>query len=247
MNGTSIECVLPLTPLQEGQLFHARVRRGRPESLQHVPVGHAVRTLDVAALRSASARLQARHQCMRACFRQDRTNQTVQVVLREVPLLWRQIDLSGLPEPERAERLERLAQETRSDPLRPHEGAADPVRAGAAGAGRAPLHPLHAITPCWTDGLPGCCWASWHSSTNGAGTTPACRRHRRTRTTTAGWRNRTAPRRRTRGGPRSPDCRGRPCWRRLILTGGWRTADVPCRGARRAGHEAARTSPVAAA
>ncbi len=115
MNHVSIECVLPLTPLQEGQLFHAEFTGAGPSLFNMYLSAKLSGPLDVAALRSACARLQARHQCMRACFRRDRTNQTVQVVLRDVPLLWRQVDLSGLPEPERAERLEQLARETRSE------------------------------------------------------------------------------------------------------------------------------------
>ncbi|MFI0482827.1 amino acid adenylation domain-containing protein [Actinomadura sp. 9N215] len=115
MSRSGIECVLPLTSLQEGQLFHAEFDEAGPSLYNMFLSALLTGPLDAAALRSACARLQARHQCMRACFRRDRENRTVQVVLREAPLLWRQVDLSGLPEPERAERLERLAQETRSE------------------------------------------------------------------------------------------------------------------------------------
>ncbi len=110
----SIECVLPLTPLQEGQLFHAEFDEAGP-SLYNMSLSALLTgPLDVAALRAACAKMLARHQCMRACFRQDRTNRTVQVVLRDVPLLWRQVDLSACQEPERSERLARLTEETRS-------------------------------------------------------------------------------------------------------------------------------------
>jgi amino acid adenylation domain-containing protein len=110
----SIECVLPLTPLQEGQLFHAEFNEAGPSLFNMYLSALLTGPLDVPALRAACARMQARHQCMRACFRQDRTNRTVQVVLRDVPLLWRQVDLSAVPEPERAERLAQLTEETRS-------------------------------------------------------------------------------------------------------------------------------------
>jgi nonribosomal peptide synthetase DhbF len=114
VNHASIECVLPLTPLQEGQLFHAEFNEAGPSLFNMYLSALLTGPLDVAALRAACARMLARHQCMRACFRQDRTNRTVQVVLRDVPLLWRQIDLSAYPEPERAVRLEQLTDETRS-------------------------------------------------------------------------------------------------------------------------------------
>ncbi|MFI0446667.1 amino acid adenylation domain-containing protein [Actinomadura sp. 6N118] len=115
MNRADIECVLPLTPLQEGQLFHAEFDEDGPGLYNMYLSALLSGPLDVAALRSACARLLARHQCMRACFRRNRENQIAQVVLREVPLLWRQVDLSGLPEPERAERLDRLERETRTE------------------------------------------------------------------------------------------------------------------------------------
>jgi amino acid adenylation domain-containing protein len=115
VTGSSIEDILPLTPLQEGQLFHAQF----DEAGSNLYVMHLSALLsgplDASALRAACARMVARHQCLRACFRPDRTNQTVQVILREVPLAWRQVDLSGYPEGERAERLDRLTQAVRSD------------------------------------------------------------------------------------------------------------------------------------
>jgi amino acid adenylation domain-containing protein len=114
VNHASIECVLPLTPLQEGQLFHAEFNEAGPSLFNMYMSALLTGPLDVAALRAACAQMLARHQCMRACFRQDRTNRTVQVVLRDVPLLWRQIDLSACPEPERTVRLEKLTEETRS-------------------------------------------------------------------------------------------------------------------------------------
>jgi amino acid adenylation domain-containing protein len=115
VNHASIECVLPLTPLQEGQLFHAEFDETGPGLFNMYLSAKLTGPVDVVALRAACARMLARHQCMRACFRQDRNNRTVQVVLRDVPLRWRQVDLSACPEPERAERLERLTEETRSE------------------------------------------------------------------------------------------------------------------------------------
>jgi amino acid adenylation domain-containing protein len=112
---TSIEDVLPLTPLQEGQLFHAQFDEAGPNLYTVYLSALLSGPLDVAALRSACAQLLARHQCLRACFRPDRADQIVQVVRREVPLLWRQIDLSGYAEGERAERLDRLTLAVRAD------------------------------------------------------------------------------------------------------------------------------------
>jgi amino acid adenylation domain-containing protein len=122
VNRASIECVLPVTPVQEGQIFHTQFAEGGPNFYAMYLSALLSGPLDVAALRSACARLQARHQCLRACFRENRANQVVQVVLRDVPLAWRQVDLSGYPESERAQRLDRLtadAQAERFDPAKP--------------------------------------------------------------------------------------------------------------------------------
>jgi amino acid adenylation domain-containing protein len=111
---SSIEDILPLTPLQEGQLFHAQYSETGP-SLYTVYISALLSgPVDPAALRVAWAQLLARHQSLRACFRQDRTHRLVQVIRREVSLPWRQVDLSGYPEPERSERLEQLTQEARA-------------------------------------------------------------------------------------------------------------------------------------
>ncbi|MFG2043082.1 amino acid adenylation domain-containing protein [Dactylosporangium sp. NPDC048998] len=109
---TSIECVLPLTPLQEGQLFHADFAESGPSLFNMHLSALLTGPLNVAALRAACATMLARHQCMRACFRPDRTGRTVQVVVRDVPLLWRQVDLSAVAEPEQSVRLRQLVEET---------------------------------------------------------------------------------------------------------------------------------------
>jgi amino acid adenylation domain-containing protein len=119
---TSVEDVLPLTPLQEGLLFHARFDESGPDVYTMQLSALLSGPLDVAALRASCAELVARHQALRTCFRQDRANRTVQVVRRAVPLAWRQVDLSGLAEPDRGTRLAELlraAQAERFDLAKP--------------------------------------------------------------------------------------------------------------------------------
>jgi amino acid adenylation domain-containing protein len=119
---TSVEDVLPLTPLQEGLLFHARFDESGPDVYTMQLSALLSGPLDVAALRASCAELVARHQALRACFRQDRSNRTVQVVRRTVSLAWRQVDLSGVDEPERELRLTELlraAQAERFDLAKP--------------------------------------------------------------------------------------------------------------------------------
>jgi len=108
--------------VQEGQLFHTQFAEDGPNFYAMYLSALLSGPLDVAALRSACAALQARHRCLRACFRENRANQLVQLVLRDVPLAWRQVDLSGYPESERGERLDQLtaaAISERFDPAQP--------------------------------------------------------------------------------------------------------------------------------
>jgi amino acid adenylation domain-containing protein/non-ribosomal peptide synthase protein (TIGR01720 family) len=95
--GPELADVWPLSPLQEGLLFHA----GYDEQSRDVYVEQ--RTLDLAGpvdaevLRASWAALLERHASLRAGFRQG-----FQVIARSVPLPWREADLSGRPDAEAA-------------------------------------------------------------------------------------------------------------------------------------------------
>ncbi|CRK58227.1 Siderophore biosynthesis non-ribosomal peptide synthetase modules @ Bacillibactin synthetase component F [Alloactinosynnema sp. L-07] len=112
---TTVEDVLPLTPLQEGLLFHARFDESGPDVYTMQFSALLEGPLDVVALRASCAELLARHQSLRACFRQDREDRTVQVVRREVALPWRQVDLAGHTGTEQAERLAELTRSAQGD------------------------------------------------------------------------------------------------------------------------------------
>ncbi|MEK8169896.1 condensation domain-containing protein [Streptomyces sp. M19] len=101
MKRARIEDVLPLTALQEGFLFHSLYDE-RAADVYHLQLAFALRgSLDAAALRRSCAgccgatpicgRLQAR-----------RSGESVQVVLAEAELPWREVDLSD-EEPDRRE------------------------------------------------------------------------------------------------------------------------------------------------
>ncbi|MER6666691.1 amino acid adenylation domain-containing protein [Amycolatopsis japonica] len=112
MAQSRIEDIWPLSPLQAGLVFHA-VYDG--EGLD-VYIGHWVLELDgpvdAARLRAAWEALLARHASLRACFRQRKTGETVQIIARQVELPWREIDLSHLENPEAA--VHELAEEDRT-------------------------------------------------------------------------------------------------------------------------------------
>jgi amino acid adenylation domain-containing protein/non-ribosomal peptide synthase protein (TIGR01720 family) len=100
--------VLPLTPLQEGMLFHAQLgaRGDDPYVVQLVLALDGV--VDAAGLRRAAERLLTRHPNLRAGFVSRREGTPVQVVPRHVELTWREHDLSEIAEPGRDAELARL-------------------------------------------------------------------------------------------------------------------------------------------
>jgi hypothetical protein len=222
VTSVSIECVLPVTSMQEGLLFHTQFAEDGPNFYAMHLSALLSGPLDAAKLRSACEQMQARHQCLRGCFRENRANQVVQVVLRDVPLAWRQVDLAGYPESERTERLGRLTEAAlseRFDPAKPPLSRYLLVR----------LAPDQHRFIIWTSPA------------------PPCLRRRPPRITTAGWPSRTVRRRRAPGRPRSPGCQGPPCWRRLIPAGGWLAARSSGSSCRPSWSRTCETSAAAAA
>ncbi|MGW6739455.1 amino acid adenylation domain-containing protein [Streptomyces sp. NPDC055025] len=95
---TAIEDIWPLSPLQEGLLFHASLG----DEASDVYAGQRALALDgpldVDRLRRSWEGLIARHGTLRASFRRRKSGEAVQIIAREVELPWREVDLSGLPE-----------------------------------------------------------------------------------------------------------------------------------------------------
>ncbi|TQM69597.1 amino acid adenylation domain-containing protein [Actinomadura hallensis] len=104
--------VLPLTPLQEGFLFHTLV--DEPDGNVYV-VQHVIDLrgpLDAAALRRAAQAVLDRHAPLRAGFVRLDDGRIVQVVPDgPVAVPWREVDLGGLGAAEREERAARIAAE----------------------------------------------------------------------------------------------------------------------------------------
>jgi amino acid adenylation domain-containing protein len=115
--------VLPLSPLQQGLHFLAAEGSGPDPYILQLSV-RIDGDLPSGALRGAAAALLERHPHLRGCFRTRRTGETVQVILesRDVEVPWREVDLTGRPEAERAQAADRVADEDRGerfDPSRP--------------------------------------------------------------------------------------------------------------------------------
>ncbi|AMW13850.1 hypothetical protein A4E84_32730 [Streptomyces qaidamensis] len=115
----AIEDILPLSPLQEGLLFHSVYDRSgddvyTAQSVFELTDHGGAAPLDTDALRAAVAGLLSRHAALRACFRERKSGEWAQLVLRHVEPDWREIDLSGLPEAERAAEADRIVTEDRT-------------------------------------------------------------------------------------------------------------------------------------
>ncbi|MEV5378992.1 amino acid adenylation domain-containing protein [Streptomyces nondiastaticus] len=118
--------VLPLSPLQEGLLFHTAFDRQAPDVYTVQLVFELHGRVDAAALRAAVAALLHRHPNLRAGFWQQGADQPLQVIPREVKLPWREVDLTdrrdGRDGREQDQELARLVDEDRAerfDPARP--------------------------------------------------------------------------------------------------------------------------------
>ena len=110
-----IEDILPLTPLQEGLLFHVLYdEQQRDVYTVQLELG-LQGALDGEALRTAAQALFERHASLRAGFQHEDLSKPVQVILRRVTVPWRQVDLSGLEASERARQLEDLLAQDRRE------------------------------------------------------------------------------------------------------------------------------------
>ncbi|MQA27020.1 MAG: amino acid adenylation domain-containing protein, partial [Micromonosporaceae bacterium] len=107
-----IEDVWPLSPLQEGLLFHAQYDEDAPDVYVEQRVMGLAAPLDVDVLRASWAALLQRHASLRACFQQpEGMDRLVQVVAQGVDLPWREVDLSGQPTADAEAEAARLQEE----------------------------------------------------------------------------------------------------------------------------------------
>ncbi|TDD61280.1 amino acid adenylation domain-containing protein [Kribbella antibiotica] len=110
----AIEDVLPLSPLQDGLLFHALYDEQGPDVYLVQLAVDLQGPLDATALQEAATELVRRHASLRAGFAATSSGRYVQVIRRELPLVWEHHDLSGLGETDRAAELTRLIEADRS-------------------------------------------------------------------------------------------------------------------------------------
>ena len=100
-----VEDILPLSPLQEGLLFHALYDVQAPDIYTVQIMLGLEGPLDGETLEIAANALVTRHSTLRAGIQHEDLNQPVQVIVSQPVVPWRRIDLSQLDAIERERRL----------------------------------------------------------------------------------------------------------------------------------------------
>jgi amino acid adenylation domain-containing protein/non-ribosomal peptide synthase protein (TIGR01720 family) len=114
MIGSRLEAVLPLSPLQEGMLFHARYSADGPDLYTQQFSVDLAGPLEAARLRAAVQTMVGRHANLRACISQLDSAQPVQAIVSDVEVPWTELDLGATHGDELAAELARLLEQDRS-------------------------------------------------------------------------------------------------------------------------------------
>src|SRR5947209_7479778 len=112
MNKYNIQMMYPLSPLQQGILFHALYESDVGLYFEQTTcelLGH----LDAEALKRAWQRVIERHGVLRTLFVWENRNQPLQIVRERVPLPWEALDWRGLAPEEHQVRLTTFLQQDR--------------------------------------------------------------------------------------------------------------------------------------
>ncbi|WP_063806619.1 non-ribosomal peptide synthetase [Streptomyces regalis] len=94
-DGSLVEDILPLSPLQQGLLFHALFDEGAQDVYTMQSLVEIEGPLRPALLRTAAEELFARHANLRSAFLHEDLDEPVQVVLKQVPVNWAEADATG--------------------------------------------------------------------------------------------------------------------------------------------------------
>ncbi|MFF7772778.1 condensation domain-containing protein, partial [Streptomyces massasporeus] len=116
MSKSRLESILPLSPLQEGLLFHALYDEESPDVYVVQLALQFEGDLDTERLRSAADAVLKRHANLRAGFRQRRQQegQPVQLIAADVKAPWRLVDLRDHDADERTAVLDRAVAEEKA-------------------------------------------------------------------------------------------------------------------------------------
>ncbi|MGB8509704.1 MAG: amino acid adenylation domain-containing protein, partial [Pyrinomonadaceae bacterium] len=108
----NVEAIYPLSPSQQGMLFHSVYNHGSGEYIAQF-VCTLYGELDVRAFRRAWERVLQRHPVLQSAFVWEGQAEALQVVCRQVELPWQEQDWRGLSRGEQGERLEAYISEDR--------------------------------------------------------------------------------------------------------------------------------------
>lgn len=110
MSNSNIEAIYPLSPLQEGMLFHHLLT---PEATAYFVQMSCTLSgdLDVAAFKRAWSKVIERHAVLRTVFTWEQRDKPLQVVLAQMPLPWTQYDWRDTPAEEQEQRFTSLITE----------------------------------------------------------------------------------------------------------------------------------------
>ncbi|MFE7723777.1 amino acid adenylation domain-containing protein, partial [Nocardia rhizosphaerihabitans] len=107
-NYPALSEIWPLSPLQAGLMFHAMLSSATVDVYTVQAVLDLTGTLDTERLRRAAQAVLDRYPNLRTAFVTDSAGQPVQVVMSELEVPWREVDLTDLPEDERLPRMQQL-------------------------------------------------------------------------------------------------------------------------------------------
>jgi NRPS condensation-like uncharacterized protein len=102
----------PLSPMQQGMLFHTLYEPDSGAYLMHV-IGTLPGHLHVPAFRKAWERLLSRHPVLRTSFVWEGLNEPLQVVREKVELPWEEIDWRHLTSSEQEQRMQQFLKNDR--------------------------------------------------------------------------------------------------------------------------------------
>ncbi|MGW2230890.1 amino acid adenylation domain-containing protein [Streptomyces formicae] len=116
-HGSALTEVWPLSPLQEGLLFHSDFDNQGPDVYAVQFMLSVEGPLDAPRLRTSWEQLLDRHAALRASFHRRKSGEAVQLITRNVTLPWREVDLSQLAEVDIRDQAEKLAAQERAERL----------------------------------------------------------------------------------------------------------------------------------
>ena len=108
-----IEDILPLSPVQEGMLFHAFYDAAGPD-IYNVQIGLSLDgPVDEESLQDGAKALLGRYPNLRSAFKHEGLGRPVQIIPKDVALNWKAVDLSAFEGAERRRKLDEVVQQDR--------------------------------------------------------------------------------------------------------------------------------------